>query len=185
MLKWLLRWPKSNQANQIIIFSGNCIITTSKYLTPANSIKASQWSYVPFYVHFSVIITTCICYNIITLLLLTSLRVQCLLMSVDWNEVFELCHRLGWDLWLCQFGLMVGVYAKNWPVLVLHAKRYRLFDCMFLRQIHLFLEFIGLFLFLHMIKFVYQIRVKSLSVIKLQWWWWRSVNIWDHILPLA
>ena len=54
-------------------------------------------------------------------------------------------------------------------VLVLHAKRSCLFGCMFHGQIHT-LDF-GTYqasLLLYMIKFVYQICVKSLSVIKLQ-----------------
>ena len=53
--------------------------------------------------------------------------------------------------------------------LLLHAKRCCLFDYMFHGQIHT-LDF-GAYrasLFLYMIKFVYQIPVKSLSVIKLQ-----------------
>ena len=63
---------------------------------------------------------------------------------------------------------MIAAHAKVWLVLVLHAKRCCLFDFMFHGQIHT-LDF-GTYrdpLFLDMIKFVYRICVKSLSVIKL------------------
>ena len=80
---------------------------------------------------------------------------------------------------------MVAVHAKVWLVLVLHTKRCYLFYCMFHGQICM-LDFAAYraSLYLYMIKLVYQICVKSLSVIKLQWWWW-SVNIMNYILPLA
>ena len=59
--------------------------------------------------------------------------------------------------------------CQSLTVLVLHAKRCYLFDCMFHGQSDT-LEF-GTYqasLFLYRIKFVYQICIKSISVVKLQ-----------------
>ena len=131
--------------------------------------------------HSSVIIAILLvdfCYSIITSLLLASLSVQYILMSID---VFELCHSWGLNIWICQFGLMIAVYAKVWLVwCYMQRDAVCLSACFMDRFVCWILQLTGLFYFLYMITFVYEICVKSLSFIKLQWWWW-SVNIMNQI----
>ena len=123
--------------------------------------------------------------HIITSLLLTSLGEQYILMSIDWKEMsiwnvsqFRM-KPMALSVWFngcCPRQSLTGVSVTC---------KERLFDCMFHEQIRT-LDFrtYRASLFLNMIKFVYKIWIKSLYVIKLQWWWW-SVNFMNHILPLT